>query len=78
MTLGTDLERDRLAQRARRIRAAVAELRRHAEGQLADADTRKRRILQAIAEFEAEVAALDRRLADLANEATLGRESSDL
>jgi hypothetical protein len=27
MTLGTDLERDRLAQRARRIRAAVAELR---------------------------------------------------
>lgn len=77
MTLGANLERDRLAQRARRIAAVIAALRRQAGGERA-APSGGRHILQAIAEFEAELAAINARLSDLATGATPAQRRSDL
>jgi hypothetical protein len=57
MTLGSNLERDRLTRRARRLRAVIAALRRRAAAGRAAAYAGDRHILQAIAEFEAELAA---------------------
>jgi hypothetical protein len=66
MTLGANLERDRLTLRARRVRAVIAELRRQAGRGRGEAHASNRHILRAINEFEAEVAAIDARLSDLA------------
>jgi hypothetical protein len=77
MTLGAELERDRLAQRARRITAVIAALRRPA-GEGRATHSGDRHIFQAIAEFEAELAAIDARLSDLAAGTVPAQERSDL
>jgi hypothetical protein len=66
MTLGANLERDRLTRRARRVRAVIAALQRQADGAHAAAHAGKRHLRQAISEFEAELVAIDARLNDLA------------
>jgi hypothetical protein len=78
MTLGADLERDHLTRRARRIRGVIAALRRQAGGRHAAAHASNRHIFRAIAEFEAELAAIDARLSDLAAGATPAQRRSDL
>ena len=61
-TLGAKLERDRLTHRARRLTSVIAVLRQQA----GDPHGRNQHIQQAITEFEAEVAATNARLNDLA------------
>jgi hypothetical protein len=78
MTLGANLERDRLTRRARRVTAVIPALRWHAGGGRAAAHSGDRHILQAIAEFEAESAAIDARLSDLAAGAATGQRRGDL
>jgi hypothetical protein len=78
MTLGANLERDRLTQRARRVRAVIAALRRQTGGGRATAHASDRHIRQAIAEFEAELTTIDARLSDLATGATPAQRRSDL
>jgi hypothetical protein len=78
MTLGSNLERDRLTRRARRVRAVIAALRRQAAAGSAAAYAGGRHILQAIAEFEAELAAIDAHLSDLPAGATPAQRRSDL
>jgi hypothetical protein len=56
----------------------IAALRRQAGGGRAAAHASDRHILQAIAEFEAELAAIDARLSDLAAGATPAQRRSDL
>jgi hypothetical protein len=68
--LGAKLERDRLTWRARRVTAVIAALRRQASGLHAEPHARNRHLHQAITEFEAEVAAINTRLSDLAAGAT--------
>ena len=65
MTLGANLERDRLTAKARRVRAVIVALRRQAGGERAEADAGNRHILRAISEFETELASIDARLRDL-------------
>jgi hypothetical protein len=76
-TLGANLERDRLTRRARRITAVVAALRQQAGGRRAEARAGNRHIHQAITEFEAEAAALNAHLNDLAAGATPARSRRD-
>jgi hypothetical protein len=71
--LGAVLERDRLTRRARRVTAVIAALRQQAGGPHA----RNRHVHQAITEFEAEVAAINTRLSDLAAGATPARSRRD-
>ncbi|MGA2014875.1 MAG: hypothetical protein ABSH51_30705 [Solirubrobacteraceae bacterium] len=78
MTLGANLEWDRLTQRARRVRAVIAALRRQTGWRRAAAYASDRHILRAIAEFEAELATIDARLSDLATGATPAQRRSDL
>jgi hypothetical protein len=61
-TLGAKLERDRLTRRARRLTAVIAALRQQA----GEPRARNRHIQQVITGFEAEVAAVNARLNDLA------------
>ena len=61
-TLGGSLERDRLARRARRVTAVIAELRQQAGRQRSEVNTRTRSMLKAIEEFEEELAAINARL----------------
>jgi hypothetical protein len=75
--LGAVLERDRLTRRARRVTAVIAALRRQAGGPRAEPHARNRHIHQAITEFEAEVAAINTRLSDLAAGATPARNRRD-
>jgi hypothetical protein len=75
--LGAVLERDRLTRRARRVTAVIAALRRQAGGPRAETHARNRHIHQAITEFEAEVAAINTRLSDLAAGATPARSRRD-
>jgi hypothetical protein len=77
MTLGVELERDRLLRRAQRLRAVIAELRRHVESQRAEALAPKPPILRAITEFEADLDVLERRLNDLPARVTSARDSND-
>jgi hypothetical protein len=77
MTLGADLERDRLNRRARRVTAVIAELRRQAKGQPSEANVGHRHLHQAISEFEAEVAEINTRLGDLASRAASAPSSRD-
>jgi hypothetical protein len=78
MTLGANLERDRLTQRARRVRGVIAAMRRQTGGGRAVGHAGDRHILQVIAEFEAELAAIDARLSDLPTRATWAQRRSDL
>jgi hypothetical protein len=78
MTLGADPERDRLTRRARRVRAVIAALQRRAEEGRASARAGDQHILQAIEGFEAELAAIDGRLSDLAAAAIPAQRQSDL
>jgi hypothetical protein len=67
-TLGAELERDRLEHRASRVTIAIAALRQLAgehRGQLGGAPVHIRRT---IADFEAQLAAMDVRLRDLARD----------
>jgi hypothetical protein len=75
--LGVVLERDRLTRRARRVTAVIAALRRQAGGPRAEPHARNRHIHQAITEFEAEVAAINTRISDLAAGATPARSRRD-
>jgi hypothetical protein len=75
--LGAKLERDRLTWRARRVTAVIAALRRQAGGPRAEPHARNRHIHQAITEFEAEVAAINTRLSDLAAGATPAQSRRD-
>jgi hypothetical protein len=67
-TLGDRLERDCLTRKARCIDTVIAALRQQADGQHGHAG--KRHILQAITEFEVELAVTNARLGDLAAGAT--------
>jgi hypothetical protein len=71
--LGAKLERDRLTWRARRVTAVIAALRRQA----GEPRARNRQIHRAITEFEAEVAAINTRLSDLAAGAAPDQSQSD-
>jgi hypothetical protein len=64
-TLGEALERDRLERRVRRVTVAVAVLRERVTGHRPELDTHPRHLLQAIADFEAQIEALSARLRDL-------------
>jgi alkylation response protein AidB-like acyl-CoA dehydrogenase len=72
-TLGVKLERDRLTRRARRLTAFIAALRQQAD----DPRARNQHIRRAITEFEAEVAATNARLTDLAAGTTPARNGRD-
>jgi hypothetical protein len=64
-TLGEELERDRLERRARRVTVAVAVLRERVSRHRPELGTPPRHVLQAIADFEAQIEALSARLRDL-------------
>jgi hypothetical protein len=65
-TLGAELERERLEHRVGRVTVAIAALRQRAsERELAEPPTQ---IRQAIADFEAQLAAMYARLRDLADD----------
>lgn len=68
-TLGEALERDRLERRVRRVTVAVAVLRERAKGhRLESAAPPRHLLLQAIADFEAQIEALSARLSDLSRD----------
>jgi hypothetical protein len=77
MTLGADLERDRLTRRRRRVTAVIVALRQQADGQRFAPHAGNRHIHKAIMEFEAEVAAINARLSDLSAGATPARSPRD-
>jgi hypothetical protein len=77
MTLGANLERDRLTRRARRVRAVIDVLRRQAVGGRAAAHGGERHIFQAIARFEAELSTIDARLSDLTDAAPPAQTPTD-
>ena len=77
VTLGADLERDRVTQRAHRVRAVIAALQRLAGRGDAAAQTGNRHLLRAIAEFEAELAGIDARLSDLGRGVAPAQKRSD-
>jgi hypothetical protein len=64
-TLGEVLERDRLERRVRRVTVAVAVLRERVSRHHPEPGTPPRHLLQAIADFEAQVDVLSARLRDL-------------
>lgn len=64
-TLATDLERRRLAHRATRIERVIAALRQRALYRDAIEGRAPRPLRQALADFEAELGAIRRRLAEL-------------
>jgi hypothetical protein len=74
---GTNLERDRLTRRARRVAAVISALRQLAGGQDADADGGERHVHQAIKEYEAEVATINARLNELGAADTPARRPHD-
>jgi hypothetical protein len=67
-TLGAALERDRLEHRASRLAVAIAALRLRANEHRHELGTPPRHIGQAIADFEAQIAALTARLRDLSQD----------
>lgn len=67
-TLGAALERDRLERRVSRIAVAVAALRQRASEHRREPGTAPQPIGQAIADFEAQIAALNARLWDLGHD----------
>jgi hypothetical protein len=67
-TLGTELERNRLEHRASRATVAIAALRRRASEHQREHGEPSTHIRQAIADFEAQLAAMNARLRDLAHD----------
>jgi hypothetical protein len=67
-TLGAELERDRLEHRVNRIAFAIAALRERAREHRRELGGAPMHIRQAIADFEAQSAALNARLLDLADD----------
>ncbi len=67
-TLAATLERDRLERRVSRIAVAVAALRQRASEHQRELGPAPQPIRQAIADFEAQIAALNARLRDLAHD----------
>jgi hypothetical protein len=78
MTLGDELERDRLTRRAQSVSVVVAELRRQVGSDRAEAHPANRYLLDAIAKFETELAAIDARVIDLAARAHSARNRRDV
>jgi hypothetical protein len=76
-TLGGALERDRLERRVRRVTVAVAVLRERVSRHRPELGTPPRHLLQAIADFEAQIEGLSARLRDLGRDpaSTLVRET---
>ena len=72
MTLGANLERDRLTRRARRVKTVIAAFRRQADGQRAEAHAGSPNLHQAIAQFEAELPANHARLSDHGSQPAAG------
>ncbi|HWD84977.1 MAG TPA: hypothetical protein VG321_04445 [Solirubrobacteraceae bacterium] len=64
-TLGEALECDRLERRARRVTVAVAVLRERVRRHRPELDTPPQQLLNAIADFEAQIEVLNGRLRDL-------------
>jgi hypothetical protein len=64
-TLGAELERDRLEHRATRMTVAIGVLRQRTTENRRAPGARQRRLGQAIADFEAEIEAINARLRDL-------------
>jgi hypothetical protein len=69
-TLGAELERDRLNRRVSRTTVAIAALRQHASEHRRELGALPRPLRQAIADFEAQIEAMNARLRDLAPEGT--------
>jgi hypothetical protein len=67
-TLGEALERDRLERRVRRVTVAVAVLRERASAYRPELGTPPRHLRRAIADFEAQIGALNVRLRDLSRD----------
>lgn len=66
-TLGAELERDRLEHRVNRIAVAISVLRERAREHRRELGGAPVHIRQAIADFEAQLAAMNARLGDLAH-----------
>jgi hypothetical protein len=64
-TLGAELERDRLERRVRRMTFAIGVLRQRESKNRREPDAPRRHLGQAIADFEAQVEAMNTRLRDL-------------
>ncbi len=64
-TLGAELERDRLARRVRRLTVAVGVLRQREREYRREPRSPRRYLGQAIADFEAQIEAMNTRLRDL-------------
>lgn len=67
LTLGTELERDRLERRITRVGLAIAALRQHANDQTR-AEPIPRHLRRAMADFEEQIESMSARLRDLAPE----------
>jgi hypothetical protein len=67
-TLGTELERNRLEHRASRVTVAIAALRQRAGEHQRELGEPSTHIRQAIVDFEAQLAAMNARLRDLAHD----------
>jgi hypothetical protein len=63
--MGADLERDRLEHRKRRVTVAITALHQRASERRAELGTPPRQLRQTIADFEAQIAAINARLRDL-------------
>jgi hypothetical protein len=75
-SLGAVLERDRLERRVRRVTVAIVTLRRRASEDRREAGGSPRLLRRAIADFEAEIEAMNGRLRDLAPERPFTSASS--
>jgi hypothetical protein len=64
-TLGAVLERDRLECRVRRMTVTIGVLRQRESGNRREPSAPRRHFRQAIADFEAQIEAMNRRLRDL-------------
>jgi hypothetical protein len=65
-TLGAELERDRLERRVSRVTFAIAALRKRAGAQRSEPAAPARHLRHAIADFEAQLEAMNARLRELA------------
>jgi hypothetical protein len=72
-SLGAALERDRLERRARRMTFAVGSLRQRAAERQRELGATPRHLHQSIVDFEAQIAAMNARLLELAWERTSNR-----
>ena len=79
LTLGAVLERDRLERRARRIAVAIGVLRLRESEHRREPGAAERRLGQVIADFEAQIEAINRRLRELGTDgpSIQARQSAD-